>query len=411
MQQNLTKWLRLGFINLAIVAFYGAMMRYKIAFDFPYLEQKNLLHAHSHFAFSGWVSQMLYTGLAQLLFPYITTKRKKNYKKLLLLNLICSFGMLVAFTAQGYKIASIVFSTLSIFTALAFAIFFIKDIDKMENQHPSKPWAVAGLLLNLLSAAGPFSLAYMMMTQNISQDMYLGSIYYYLHFQYSGWFLFGSIAIASAYLPNNIISFKKLYKVWVITVVPTFFLSILWAKIPDWLYAITVVATIAQLMVWIMLLPNIWNYIKYSKPLQIPLWVRVLFYTSLVALTIKLLLQAVSVIPSLSQLVFGYRPIVIAYLHLVLLGIYSLFLIGFLFYQRILYPCKAVKMAAVGFLTGVLLNELLLGIQGFAAFAYIPVPFINEMLLVAAAILLISAVALSVLQFKKHHLPHPPIIH
>lgn len=51
-----TKYFRYSVISLFIVAVLGTLMRYKIAFSFPYFDQKNLLHAHSYFAFSGWIS-------------------------------------------------------------------------------------------------------------------------------------------------------------------------------------------------------------------------------------------------------------------------------------------------------------------------------------------------------------------
>lgn len=34
------KWFRIALLNLAIVALYGTLMRYKIAFDFPFLSRK-----------------------------------------------------------------------------------------------------------------------------------------------------------------------------------------------------------------------------------------------------------------------------------------------------------------------------------------------------------------------------------
>ena len=55
---------------------------------------------------------------------------------------------------------------------------------------------------------------------------------------------------------------------------------------------------------------------------------RIILTLSFLALTIKFMLQSGSVIPSLSTLAFGFRPIVIGYLHLVLLGFTTLFLLG-----------------------------------------------------------------------------------
>ena len=56
---NFKVWMRVTIINLLIVALFGVLMRYKIGFEFPYFNQKNLQHAHSHFAFGGWISMML----------------------------------------------------------------------------------------------------------------------------------------------------------------------------------------------------------------------------------------------------------------------------------------------------------------------------------------------------------------
>ena len=395
------KWFKWGLVNLAIVALYGALMRYKIAFNFPFFEQKNLLHAHSHFAFSGWISQLLYSGFLLLLFPYISQSRQRKYNLLLVLNLITSFGMLAAFTIQGYKTVSILFSTLSIVVAVWFAIVFIKDQKRLPAAHPSKPWAIAALLLNILSSAGPLSLAYMMATKNITSSFYLGSVYYYLHFQYNGWFFFGTIAIIAAYLPAQAPSLKKYFKLFAVTIIPTFFLSILWAKLPTWLYSITVIAALLQLSTWVLLAKEFWKYFKQNHYNVSPLWVNYFFYIAALSVTLKFVLQAISIIPSLSQLVFGFRPIVIAYIHLVLLGVFSLFFIGFMFAKRIIAVSKGSKIAAFGFLIGVLLNESFLGIQGFASFAYIPVPHINELLLVAAILLFASAVCLNIFQIPR----------
>jgi hypothetical protein len=388
MDKSLRKWFGWGLLNLAIVALYGVTMRYKIAFDFPFFEQKNLLHAHSHFAFSGWISQFLYAGLALIVFPYLDQAKQRKYHALLALNLLASFGMLIAFTIQGYKAVSISISTFSIFIAVAFAITFIKDYCFLPKSHPSKKWATVALALNILSAIGPLFLAYMMATKNINHNYYLGSVYYYLHFQYSGWFFFGSMAVVANYLPS--ISLDKYFRVFALTVFPTFFLSVLWLKLPSWLYIITVLATFLQFFTWLLLALKLWKHFK-SKAKT---WISYFFYISAIALTLKFTLQAVSVIPSLSQLVFGFRPIVIAYLHLVLLGVYTLFLIGFLFEQKVIQPSKSAKLMAFIFVIGVLLNELFLGVQGMMAFAYLPVPLINEMLLGASVILLFGSFGL-----------------
>ncbi len=378
-------WFKTGLLNLMIVALYGVAMRYKIAFDFPYLDQRNLLHAHSHFAFSAWISHFLYTGLLLILQAALPGKKLRIYNLLIAVNLLSAYGMLISFTMQGYKVASICFSTLSIIIAAIFAWNFIRDAPHLPRQD-ARPWAVAGLLLNVMAAAGPFYLAYMVASKNIHHELYLGSVYYYLHFQYNGWFFFCSVAIALHLFPS-LQFLKKYFLPFVITVIPTFFLSILWAKLPVWLYTITVASTAVQLIAWLGIIQELY---RIGKQKSIT-WRAVFFYAAMIAITIKFILQTVSVIPSLSQLVFGFRPIVIAYLHLVLLGGYSLFIIAYLLKKKYIRPSSGARNAAFLFLSGVVLNELLLTVQGIGAFSYIAIPYINELLFVASVVLLMGA--------------------
>lgn len=395
MPPKMRKWFVWGLINLAIVALYGLLMRYKIAFSLPFLEQKNLLHAHSHFAFSGWISQMLYAALALQLSRHLPANKVQKYHWLLALNLVCSFGMLVSFTIQAYKAVSIFFSTAAILVSVIYLIAFLKDKAYLPATHPSRSWWQAGLLFNILSALGPFTLAYMMATQSIHQWLYLGSVYFYLHFQYNGWFFFGLLAIVVSNKPDAAGSVDRYFKILCATVIPTFLLSILWVQLPLWLYIPAVAATVAQLAAWVHLLIKVRQSAGRMKDHNGRHWSRWFSYAATAALTLKLLLQGVSVLPGLSQLVFGFRPIVIAYLHLVLLGVYSLYLVGFMFVQQVIVVTPFAKVAGIGFLAAVLFNELLLAVQGMAAFYYRAIPYINESLFSAALLLFITAAGLA----------------
>src|SRR5450755_456848 len=59
MQQFIQRRIKFSLISLAAVAFLGCILRYKIAFSLSFINQKYLLHAHSHFAFTGWITQAL----------------------------------------------------------------------------------------------------------------------------------------------------------------------------------------------------------------------------------------------------------------------------------------------------------------------------------------------------------------
>jgi hypothetical protein len=392
------KWFRWGIFNLAVIALYGSLMRYKIAFDFPHFEQKNLLHAHSHFAFSAWISHAIYSGLAIIIAPVIDKIRLRKYHYIIIANLVCSFGMLIAFTIQGYKAVSIIFSSLTIVVSVFYALMYLKDSKLLPADHPSRPWSKAALLLNVFSAIGPFMLAYLMSQHNYNHSLTLGSIYLFLHFQYNGWFFFGVMAIVTALLPKEFPDIKPYFKPFIYTIIPTYFLSILWAKLPMWIYILTVIATMIQLVAWYALLRKCLPAALRLDSKSLPGWIKLFFYSAVIAMTLKFTLQAVSVIPSLSQFVYGFRSIVIAYLHLVSLGIYSLFILGFAFYKDYLRITPLARIGTIGFFCGALLNELTLALQGATSMTYTPIPHINIMLLIAALILFSSAITLVISQ-------------
>ena len=126
------------------------------------------------------------------------------------------------------------------------------------------------------------------------------------------------------------------------------------------------------------------------------------------ALSVKFLLQLGSTIPVLSKLAFGFRPIVIAYLHLVLLAIISLFLLFYIYANHLIQFNNQIKRGVIIFSIGVLLNEIILAIQGIASFSYTPIPFVNELLLGAAIVLVLGIGITAFYSIKK--VKNPPLL-
>ena len=383
------KWFKIGVFNLMLVAAFGALMRYKTAHSFPFFNQSFLLHAHSHFAFAGWVSHILYSGLTILIATYIDEQKLKKYKILIVVNLISAYGMLVAFSAQGYKAISITFSTLSIFVSYFYALFFILDSKQIPKGTIFKPWAIVGLLINALSSIGPFFLAYLMATKNMNRDLTNSSIYFYLHHQYDGWFFFGSMALLVAMLPKSVPSLNKYLSVFAITIVPTYVLSILWIDLPKLLLVVATIAAFAQFIAWVLMLSKIWRYLKDFKNKYASFYI--FFYFAAAALTLKFLLQVLSSNQTVGDMVFSCRPIIIAYLHLILLGAFSMYLLAYGLYNNYLKANNLAKLAFVYFFFGFVLNELFLVAQSTSWVTLIPVPYINHGLLGAALTLLFGA--------------------
>jgi hypothetical protein len=372
-----------------LVATLGVILRYKIAFYLPFVDQKFLLHSHSHFAFSGWITQTFMV----LMVHYLAIKNGdsilKRYRWLLYVNSITAYGMLISFIFQGYAVFSITFSTLSIFVSYVFAVYYFKDLAKLKEQHIGHYWFKAALIFSVLSSLGAFSLAYMMATKMMVQNLYLAAIYFFLHFQYNGWFFFAGMGLLVARLQPLTATtgtLKKVFWLFCLACPPAYFLSALWLPFPFTVYCIIVVAVAAQLIGWglmikVLVRQKAFIQTNFSKQ------GRVLLLLSAIAFTIKLLLQTGSVHPALSQLSYGFRPIVIGYLHLVLLGVTSIFIIGYIISFELVPVTKKLFTGIVVFVAGIIINELLLMVQGVAALMYTHVEGINLLLLIAALIL------------------------
>ena len=111
---NSASWIRISLFNLFLVAVLGTLMRYKIGFEFPYFNQKYIQEAHSHFAFSGWITHTLYFLAVWVLNRNQVIYNERRYRTLIISNLIVAYGMLVSFFIQGYGTVSLILSGLSI---------------------------------------------------------------------------------------------------------------------------------------------------------------------------------------------------------------------------------------------------------------------------------------------------------
>lgn len=395
MNITLHRWIKISLFNLLIVAILGILMRYKIAFSFPFLQQKFILHSHSHFAFSGWLTQILMT----LMVAYLFKSNKdafKHFRLLLWANLITAYGMLFSFPVQGYGAVSITFSTLNILTGYWFAIKFWKTLNRLPKEH-SHQWFKASLVFNVIASFGAFSLAYMMATKNLHQNWYLAAVYFFLHFQYNGWFFFscmGLLADKFKILGLSMHFMKKVFWLFAAACIPAYFLSALWLPIPLSIYILVVFSAIAQVIGGYILFRQI-NRQKslFKKNAATGNW---LMWLAGVSLAIKLLLQLGSTVPSLSDLAFGFRPIVIGYLHLVLLAVITLFILGYIISQQFIQRNRLVLWGVYIFTAGIVFNEVFLMIQGISGLSYESVPHMDKLLLGAGIVMFIGLLLLNI---------------
>lgn len=398
-------WLKFSVFNFLIVALLGVTMRYKILYSMPFLDQKHLQEAHSHFAFYGWITNVIYVLILNYMHKINAQIDLKKYEKLIVVNLIASFTMLGAFLYGGYFWASIAGSTVALLCSFVFFFFFVRDAKKIQDF--SKFWFLAGLFFAVISSVGVFNLGYMMMSKTATQDLYLASEYYYLHFQYNGFFIFSCIGflLFSMKQAGSGISEKQNKLIfWLLFVgcVIGYGLSVLWMKMPVSIFAVIVVATIMQtigaVLLFVFIKKNWTNLVlKWS-----PMHRFVLLYAGF-AFAVKIALQLGSTIPALNQFAFGFRNVVIAYLHLVLLMCIATFLVNQILATHYFTITNKLLMGFKLLLLGIFLNELVLGLMGVFSIKYISIPFANEMLLGVSVLMFASIfwIFLHLKSFKK----------
>src|SRR5690606_13441740 len=144
-----------------------------------------------------------------------------------------------------------------------------------------------------------------------------------------------------------------------------YLLSVLWWDMPAWLYVGVVAAVAAQSIAWAQWLRScVANRLVLGRSLTaVAKWLLIGVAT---AAPIKFVLQGLSVIPSLSQLSYSFRPIVIGYLHLVLLAVISLFIMAYSYIGELLQINRLAIASTTVFVSGVILNELFLMAQGIS---------------------------------------------
>jgi len=384
------RWVEIALINFCIVALAGVTMRYKINFALPSVDQKYLMHAHSNFAFVGWVAIALMTLMVRYLIRNNVQTNYLKYRWILIADVVAAYGMFIAFFVQGYDFWSNTFSIITILMSYFFIYFYWKDLNKVKDKNFSAAWLKAAMVLWAFSSLGAIWLAYLLANHVMIQDLYFAALYFFLHFQYNGWFLFVCFGVFFSYMHRQGLGIekysRKLFWVMVILVVPSYFLSILWLKLPaalHWVANISGVFQILALVFFIAILRMVWS----DKRIRFHGSTSWLWTMVSIAFILKVVLQFLSIIPYFSHFAFGFRPVIIGYLHLSFIGIVSLFIFGYVneFIHR--FNGRVSGIGALIFVIGFIVQEIILMFQGLEAMNVQPVKSANIILFYCAILM------------------------
>jgi len=400
-------WSVICLVNLFIASILGVIMRYKMIYALPDINQGNVLNAHGHFVFQGWITLVLFSCFIVYIVPE-DKQSKQSYIIQFWLMELSAFGMLVTFFLYGYNVLSIAFSALSQFAFYWFAVQFFLDLRKVKISWIVKGFSIAAIIAALISSLGPYALAYFSITGRGSPIVTRGSGYYYLHFQYNGWFSFGVFALFFQWLDRKKIHFNAksinlIFILFIIGLIPGYALSLIGYINKFWVYTCSWFAIVTQLLAIIILVKEIWKNKTLILVRLFPI-TQYLWGVALLSLLVKSIFQALSLHPDLAIVAFSLRPLVIGYLHLIFICFVSFFLIGYLI-QHFKFQFATSMFAKSGLLLFSffsILNEILLFLQAFGYYFSFHYPKIPKYLLWVTLLMFLSLLLFLIGQFKKN---------
>ena len=339
---------------LVVAAFMGVYLRWQVWGKVPVeFSLRSLTHGHSHVMFLGWAFNALLAGLIRYFLPRVVSV---IYYQIGVILQVAVAGMAVSFPLQGYKLVSIAFTTLHLFFAAVLIGRLWKDCRTKGPALAAFRWAVFFLFL---SALGPFGLAFLAFQQMSDTIWYNLAVYFYLHFQYSGWMVFALLAILLGKMPLSGKSYTRAVHLLATGTLAGYALNTLWAG-PS--VAVNILAALGALMqlAAIFQLGQAWMQTYRLREVWKRTWSYRFAGIAVAAFGLKLLLQLGGAIPGVGDLLFEQRNWLIAYFHMVFIGVVSMLLLA-VFLEKMWIPRDSSLGAAWWIFTiGFVLTEVLL---------------------------------------------------
>jgi len=166
----------------------GLVLRYAFTGSIANFPFKFVLHSHSHIMLLGFV----FNALILLLFTRFTNGIDKTSYLLYLALQVCVAILLVGFIIQGYALVTITFSTLHLWISYWLVIRLWK---RLIGEKSTLTLIKVGIIFHFISSIGPYALGPLMAMKMQSSPWYQQAIFFYLHFQYFGSFFLWMLAI------------------------------------------------------------------------------------------------------------------------------------------------------------------------------------------------------------------------
>lgn len=296
---------------------------------------------------------------------------KSVYKILFWATFASSWGLVCTLPFAKYANLTTYISTLIIIISYVFTGVFIVHILKAKMSKTTLLLSVAALVCLVLSSIGTFTLVYLFATKSLNAVLYRDALFSYLHLQYNGFFSLAVLALLFNKIESklhdrtkrNIHRFAILL---VVSILPSMFLSYHWHDPSAIVHAIAYSGSILTLLSLGWLIMVMQPMIVAFK--SVPFLLKFIGFLSIGSFMAKMFFQSFTIINVIGNPVFGDRPIIMGFLHLVFLGFVTLFLLSYFAQTGILkIKYSITKIALLVFTLGIVVNLTLLFAQGVGA--------------------------------------------
>ncbi|MDQ8182244.1 hypothetical protein [Pelagicoccus sp. SDUM812005] len=378
-----------GLSFFLIAALLGIFLRLQALEPIAAVNYRHFLHAHSHAAFLAWVFNAL---LAVSIQHFATEDQLPAFRKVFYLLQIANLGMLASFPFQGYAFWSISFSTLHMTTTFAFAWKLFR-----KNALPplGRQYLRTALVFMAISSVGPLALGPLGALELRDSPWYTLSIYFYMHFQYNGWFVFFLLAsvIALSHSKKLESAFAAAYPFLTAGCLLSLAQAAIWANFSYLVNLASLLGSILQLIGCGIIFSRIQN-LDAGFIARLPYLQRQLLRVALACLILKFVFQFAGSLPGLDVLA-SHRSAAIGFLHLVFLGVVTPALIAWGISNNWIRNSKTTVTASALYLLSFAIGEAVLFYVPAATLTQWPhLPHTPEILTAAAALTGLSIAAL-----------------
>ncbi len=319
-----------------VVAFYGYLLRQYSYSGLSFIKDySNWLHAHSHAAFLGWLHAGFSLLLAYILFPAFSKSR--TFGRLYFFMQLLVAGMLLSFPIQGYKAISITLLSIFLLGTYYYAYLVFKKNEYASQYPATTAFAKTGVIFMILSSLSPWLLGPIMVFLGKQSIWYNLDVYFYLHFQYNGWFFMAMMTLIIYLFEKKGIRIPQ--KIWKKALF-WLFIGIFWGYITNTLW--TSPSLIFNFIALLSVLAEAWglwiiiNYLRrHYEILQFNNNQTLIAKWLLFALIVKVVLQFLASCPYYAHLAYTVRDLIIGYLHWVMLALFSIAILFLADYLKI----------------------------------------------------------------------------